>query len=256
MTGAPQELATTGSAGRGGSRARRAVKRALDVLGSLAALVVLSPILAGAAVAVKISMGSPILFRQPRPGRDGELFTILKFRTMREARPDETWFDSDADRVTRVGRFLRRTSIDELPELWNVLRGQMSLVGPRPLLPEYLPHYTDRQRLRHCVRPGLTGWAATSGRHTLRFEDRLELDVWYVENWSLSLDLRILFKTVLQVLGRESVTETQDLGEIDFPAHFAEGLTSGPAGGEPAAPLRPDAPAGPRSASSDAPGAR
>ena len=226
MTNSPEQPPL----GRG--RGPWAIKRILDIIGSLAGLVILSPILVGAAIAVGISMGRPILFRQRRPGRDGQLFTILKFRTMRQARSGEVWHATDADRVTRLGRFLRTTSIDELPELWNVLRGQMSIVGPRPLLPEYLPHYTDRQRLRHRVRPGLTGWAATNGRHTLRFEDRLELDAWYVENWSLGLDLRIIRMTLVQVLGRSSVADTQDLDDIDFPARFAEGLAGGSAGGE------------------------
>ena len=126
------------------------------------------------------------------PGLHGRTFEIVKFRTMRTPRAGEVWYLTDQDRITRLGRFLRSTSIDELPELWNVLRGDMSLVGPRPLLVEYLPHYTARERRRHEMRPGITGWAAVNGRHTLPFEDRLELDAWYVDNWSLALDFRIL----------------------------------------------------------------
>jgi sugar transferase EpsL len=201
-----------------------AAKRAIDVAGALTGMVVLSPVLAWVAVAVMISMGPPILFRQQRPGRGGRLFTIVKFRTMRAAPPREQWFGKDAFRVTRLGRFLRSTSIDELPELWNVLVGDMSLVGPRPLLVEYLPQYTTREQRRHEMRPGITGWAAVSGRHTLKFEDRLERDAWYVEHWSLSLDFRILALTVLQVLGRSGVRATQDLAEIGFPARFAAGF--------------------------------
>jgi lipopolysaccharide/colanic/teichoic acid biosynthesis glycosyltransferase len=143
---------------------------------------------------------------------------------MRPPRSDEIWYATDADRVTRLGRFLRSSSIDELPELWNVLRGEMSLVGPRPLLPEYLPHYTPRERRRHAMPPGMTGWAAVHGRHALRFEERLELDAWYVDNWSLSLDIRILAMTVGQVLRRSSVRSTQDFTEIEFPARFEGGL--------------------------------
>ena len=163
-------------------------KRCFDVVVAALAVVVLSPVLAWAALGVAVSLGRPILFRQVRPGLDGRPFEIVKFRTMRAPRSGEVWYLSDQDRVTRLGRFLRATSIDELPELWNVLRGDMSLVGPRPLLVEYLPHYTDRERRRHEMRPGITGWAAVSGRHTLPFEDRLELDAWYVENWSFALD--------------------------------------------------------------------
>jgi lipopolysaccharide/colanic/teichoic acid biosynthesis glycosyltransferase len=201
-----------------------AAKRGFDVLGATAGLVILSPLMAWVAVAELITQGPPILFRQERPGLVGLPFTVLKFRTMRPPRSDEIWYATDADRVTRLGRFLRSSSIDELPELWNVLRGEMSLVGPRPLLPEYLPHYTPRERRRHAMPPGMTGWAAVHGRHALRFEERLELDAWYVDNWSLSLDIRILAMTVGQVLRRSSVRSTQDFTEIEFPARFEGGL--------------------------------
>ena len=199
-------------------------KRCFDVVVAALAAVVLSPVLAWAALGVAVSLGRPIIFRQVRPGLDGRPFEIVKFRTMRAPRAGEVWYLSDQDRVTRLGRFLRSTSIDELPELWNVLRGDMSLVGPRPLLVEYLPHYTDRERRRHEMRPGITGWAAASGRHTLPFEERLELDAWYVENWSFALDFRILAMTVGQVLGRSGVHAVQDPDAIEFPARFKAGL--------------------------------
>jgi lipopolysaccharide/colanic/teichoic acid biosynthesis glycosyltransferase len=200
------------------------LKRCVDVVVATAAAIVLSPVLAWAALGVAVSVGRPIFFRQQRPGLHGTTFEIVKFRTMRAPRAGEVWFLSDQDRITRLGRFLRSTSIDELPELWNVLRGDMSLVGPRPLLVEYLPHYTDRERRRHEMRPGITGWAAVNGRHTLPFEDRLELDAWYVDNWSLALDLRIVLRTAAQVLGRSDVRATQDHVEIAFPARFKAGL--------------------------------
>lgn len=211
------------------SRRRLALvaKRGLDVVGAVVGLVVLTPLLAWTSVAELATQGQPILFRQVRPGHRGRPFTLCKFRTMRPPRPGEVWYATDADRVTRLGRFLRSSSIDELPELWNVLRGEMSLVGPRPLLVEYLPRYTPRERRRHDVRPGITGWAAVNGRHALRFEERLELDVWYVENWSLWLDIRILAMTVGQVLGRSGVRDTQVFTEIDFPSRFEGGLAEG-----------------------------
>ena len=201
-----------------------AAKRGLDVVGAVTGLVLLSPLLAWVAVAELVTQGPPVLFRQERPGLRGEPFTVFKFRTMRPPRPGEIWYATDADRVSRFGRFLRSSSIDELPELWNVLRGEMSLVGPRPLLVEYVPRYTPRERRRHEMRPGITGWAAVNGRHALRFEERLELDVWYVDNWSLWLDVRILAMTVGQVLGRAGVQATQDFTEIDFPSRFEIGL--------------------------------
>ncbi len=212
---------------------RFAAKRSLDVVGAVVGLVLLSPVLAWVAVAGLVTQGPPVLFRQERPGYRGKPFTLFKFRTMRRPRPDEIWYLTDADRVTRLGRFLRSSSIDELPELWNVVRGEMSLVGPRPLLVEYLPHYTPRERHRHDMRPGITGWAAVNGRHALRFEERLELDAWYVDNWSLSLDARILAMTIGQVLKRSSVRSTQDFAQIEFPSRFEDGLAEG-------APRHPD----------------
>jgi sugar transferase EpsL len=203
------------------------IKRALDVIGAVAALVLLAPVLAWTAVAIVATMGRPIFFRQARPGRHEVPYAILKFRTMRAPRRGEVWFDTDATRVTRLGAFLRATSLDELPELWNVVRGEMSLVGPRPLLVEYLDHYTPDERRRHDMRPGITGWAAVNGRHTTRFEDRLKLDVWYVDHWSLGLDLRIIAMTLAQVFRRENVTVIQDRDEIDFPERFHSALRRG-----------------------------
>src|SRR5215213_2504525 len=204
-----------------------AVKRAIDVAGAVTGLVLLGPVIAWTAVAVAATMGRPIFFRQVRPGLRGRPYPIWKFRTMRSPRRGETWFDSDAARVTRLGALLRASSLDELPELWNVLRGEMSLVGPRPLLMEYLNHYTPEERRRHEMRPGITGWAAVNGRHAVRFEERLLLDVWYVDHWSLWLDIRIIAMTLAQVLRREGVAVTQSDGDIDFPERFLVALEQG-----------------------------
>jgi sugar transferase EpsL len=201
-----------------------AAKRAIDIVGAVAGLVVLGPVLAWTAVAIAATMGRPVFFRQVRPGLRGKPYRIWKFRTMRSPRRGEIWYETDDARVSRLGRWLRATSIDELPELWNVLRGEMSLVGPRPLLIEYLDQYTPEEGRRHAMRPGITGWAAVNGRHTARFEDRLRLDIWYVDHWSLWLDLRIIAVTVSQILRREAVAAIQDDAEIDFPERFLSGL--------------------------------
>jgi lipopolysaccharide/colanic/teichoic acid biosynthesis glycosyltransferase len=171
-------------------------KRTLDLAGSVALLLVTSPVLAIAALAIRATMGVPVLYRQKRTGLDARTFTLVKLRTMAPAPPDT----ADADRITSLGRWLRSTSIDELPQLWNVLRGDMSLVGPRPLLPEYLDRYTPEQARRHAVRPGLTGLAQVSGRNALTWAEKFELDVWYVDHASLALDLRILWRTARCVL--------------------------------------------------------
>ncbi len=192
------------------------VKRALDVAGAAVGIVILSPVLVAAAVAVRATLGSPVLFRQVRPGLHGRPFTILKFRTMRDPRAGEVWYLTNEQRLGRVGRFLRSTSLDELPELWNVLRGEMSLVGPRPLLVHYLDVYTPEEARRHDVRPGITGWAAVNGRHAIRFKERLALDVWYVDHWSLGLDLRIIGRTLAQVVARKDVSVSEDLS-LGFP---------------------------------------
>ncbi|BDG08533.1 sugar transferase [Anaeromyxobacter paludicola] len=192
-------------------RASHTVKRALDVVAAAAGLLLASPLLAVTAIAVRATMGSPVLFRQVRPGLHGRPFRIIKFRTMRAPRPGEVWHRTDAERVTRLGRLLRATSLDELPELWNVLRGEMSLVGPRPLLMEYLAEYTPEEWRRHDVLPGITGWAAVNGRCNLELRDRFKLDVWYVDHWSLWLDLRILARTAIQVVRRQDVFPEREL---------------------------------------------
>jgi lipopolysaccharide/colanic/teichoic acid biosynthesis glycosyltransferase len=182
------------------------VKRAVDVVGAAILLVVLSPIFAGIAVAVRARMGRPVLFRQVRPGRNGRPFTIVKFRTMTDGRDNTGAPLPDAERLTRLGRWLRRTSLDELPELLNVLAGDMSLVGPRPLLLEYLALYSPEQARRHDVRPGITGWSQVNGRNALTWEEKFAYDVWYVDHRSLRLDADILQRTVQQVLSGHGVS--------------------------------------------------
>ena len=181
-------------------------KRAMDVAGAAAGLLLLAPVIAITAIAVRVSMGGPVLFRQRRPGLHGHPFTILKFRTMRHAVDPDGHSLSDAARLTRLGRLLRSTSLDELPELWNVLVGDMSLVGPRPLLMEYLPLYSAEQARRHDVRPGITGWAQVHGRNELTWEERFELDVWYVDHRTLLLDLKILLLTLRTVVARSGIS--------------------------------------------------
>lgn len=204
------------------------VKRVLDILGALTALILFSPVLAWVSLALLVTQGRPIFFRQRRPGRDAVAFTLIKFRTMRDPGPGEDRYRTDDARVTRLGRFLRTSSLDELPELWNVLRGEMSLVGPRPLLIEYLDVYTPNERRRHTMRPGITSWAAVNGRHVLRFRERLQLDTWYVDHWSLWLDLRIIGMTLRQVIERSDVATTQDMTAIGFPLPPAAAGTAHP----------------------------
>jgi lipopolysaccharide/colanic/teichoic acid biosynthesis glycosyltransferase len=178
------------------------VKRLVDVVVAVAGLLLLAPVLLAVALAVRLRLGRPVLFRQRRPGLGGELFTLVKFRTMTGEAADPA---TDRDRLTRLGRWLRATSLDELPTLWNVLRGEMSLVGPRPLLPQYLPRYTPRQARRHEVRPGITGLAQVRGRNTLSWEEKFAYDLEYVREQSLGLDLRILADTVRTVLRRDGI---------------------------------------------------
>jgi sugar transferase EpsL len=187
------------------SAVQLAWKRTLDVIVSAGLLCLLAPLLAGVALVVRLALGRPVLFRQVRPGRYGRPFVFYKFRTMSEARRPDGTLRSDAERLTPAGDLLRRTSLDELPQLWNVLRGEMSLVGPRPLLIEYLDRYTPRQAQRHEVRPGITGWAQIHGRNSISWEEKFELDVWYVEHGNLTLDLRILWQTVSRTLRREGI---------------------------------------------------
>ena len=178
----------------------------MDVLISLSALAIATPILLGIALMIHLRGQKPVVFRQPRPGRDGHPFTIYKFRTMTDETSGQGRALEDSKRLTRLGRALRRWSFDELPELWNVAKGDMSLVGPRPLLMEYLDLYTDEQARRHAMRPGLTGLAQVSGRNDISWDERLALDVWYVDNWSLWLDFKILARTVGKVLSGTGVS--------------------------------------------------
>lgn len=171
--------------------------------------------LAFTVLAIYLEMGRPVFFRQLRPGLHGKLFNLCKFRTMREAYGEDGRLLPDAERLTRAGRIIRSLSLDELPQLWNVLKGEMSLVGPRPLLPKYLERYTTREARRHEVRPGITGWAQINGRQTIPFSKRLELDVWYVENWSFWLDIKIIFLTVPNVCRSRGVILGQEVQEID-----------------------------------------
>ncbi len=182
------------------------MKRVIDLGLSALALLLLSPLLAVVALLVAIRLGRPVLFRQRRPGLHGEPFLLVKFRTMTDARTSEGALLPDEQRLTSFGRFLRSTSLDELPELWNVLRGEMSLVGPRPLLESYLDRYSAHHARRHEVRPGLTGWAQINGRNATTWDERLDMDVWYVDNRTLRLDVTILLRTVGAVVFRRGVT--------------------------------------------------
>ena len=195
------------------------MKRVLDVLGAGAGLILLSPFLVAIALLIRWRMGKPVLFRQTRPGLHGRPFRILKFRTMHDANASGHPLP-DSERLTRIGRYLRATSLDELPELWNVLRGEMSLVGPRPLLMEYLPLYSPEQARRHEVRPGITGWAQVNGRNALSWDEKFALDLWYVDHRSLWLDLRILGKTTWKVVRRDGISAA---GEATMPKFTGPG---------------------------------
>lgn len=194
------------------------IKRILDIISSLLAIIILSPLLAVTAVLVKTKLGSPVLFKQERPGKDEKIFTLMKFRTMTDERDENGELLPDEVRLTKFGKFLRSTSIDELPELFNILKGDMSVIGPRPLLVKYLPYYTEEERHRHDVRPGLTGWAQVNGRNSLDWDHRFECDVEYVKNMSLLFDIKIIFSTILKVIGKSDVAE--DTNQIE--GNFAE----------------------------------
>ena len=183
------------------------LKRAIDIIVSGIALLILAPILGLIALLIRLRMGSPILFRQIRPGLYASPFAFYKFRTMTCDCDKNGCLLPDECRISELGQLLRRTSLDEFPQLWNVLKGDMSLVGPRPLLMEYVPLYTRHQARRHEVKPGITGWAQVNGRNALTWEQKFELDVWYVDNWSLALDARILFLTISMVLKREGINQ-------------------------------------------------
>lgn len=193
-----------------------ALKRAIDVAVAGVGLVATAPVLGAAALAVRVTMGSPVLFKQKRPGKDGKPFEIYKLRTMLHATDEHGRTRPDAERLTRLGRFLRASSIDELPELFNVVEGTMSLVGPRPLLMQYLGRYSPKQARRHEVLPGITGWAQVNGRNALTHEQRFELDVWYVDHWSPLLDLEILARTVLTVFAREGIAHEGHATMFEF----------------------------------------
>jgi lipopolysaccharide/colanic/teichoic acid biosynthesis glycosyltransferase len=190
------------------------LKRIFDIFGAGVGLTVLSPVLLILVILIRRGMGSPLLFRQIRPGKDGEPFEMMKFRTMRDATGADGELLPDTVRLTRLGQTLRSSSLDELPELWNVLKGDMSLVGPRPLLMEYLPLYSPEQARRHNVRPGVTGWAQVNGRNAISWDEKFALDVWYVDNRSLWLDLKIIWLTIRKVLQREGISAA---GEATMP---------------------------------------
>jgi sugar transferase EpsL len=198
-------------------------KRALDVLLVVLGSVVWLPLLGLAALGVRLRLGRPVLFRQARPGRGGDAFTLYKLRTMTGSRDGEGRLLPDGERLTPFGEWLRRTSLDELPELWNVLRGEMSLVGPRPLLMRYLERYTAEQARRHEVRPGVTGWAQVNGRNALTWEEKFGLDVWYVDRVSLGLDLRILALTGWKILTREGISQPGQATAEEFMGSGGEG---------------------------------
>lgn len=192
------------------------IKRAMDICLSLAALLALSPVLVLTAVAVALCLGRPVLFKQVRPGLREQSFVCLKFRTMADRRDAGGALLPDAERITPFGDFLRRASLDELPQFWNVVKGEMSLVGPRPLMTRYLARYNAKQRRRHQVRPGITGWAQVNGRNSIDWPTKLAMDVWYVDNLSLALDLKIIWKTVWIVLGREGVSKAGQVSMEEF----------------------------------------
>jgi lipopolysaccharide/colanic/teichoic acid biosynthesis glycosyltransferase len=198
---------------------RLAVKRGIDRSAAAVGLLVTAPVMAATAVAVRASMGSPVLFRQKRPGLRGEIFEVVKFRTMRDANGPDGRPLPDEKRLTRVGNFLRQTSLDELPQLWNVLRGDISLVGPRPLLVRYLARYSSEEMRRHDVLPGITGWAQVNGRNAVTWDERFRDDLWYVDHWSLALDAKILAMTALKVLRRDGISREGHVTMPEFMGH-------------------------------------
>jgi lipopolysaccharide/colanic/teichoic acid biosynthesis glycosyltransferase len=191
-------------------------KRIFDFFLALIGLILLSVPMAIIAILLWITSGHPILFTQPRPGKDGRIFKFYKFRTMTDERDSSGNLLPDEERLTAVGQFLRKTSLDELPQLWNVLKGEMSFVGPRPLLVAYLDRYTPEQARRHEVIPGITGWAQINGRNALSWEEKFQLDIWYIDHWNLWLDFKILALTVIKVLKREGITQTNHVNMSEF----------------------------------------
>lgn len=196
------------------------MKRLFDIVSAVMGLLLMAPVMAVLALLVRWHMGAPVLFRQTRPGLHGRPFEMVKFRTMLNAIDAEGNPLPDAKRLTALGRFLRASSLDELPELWNVLKGDMSLVGPRPLLMDYLPLYSPKQARRHEVRPGVTGWAQVNGRNAITWDEKFTLDVWYVDNQSLWLDLKIIWLTILKVVRREGIDDAGGVGQEKFPGNI------------------------------------
>lgn len=192
------------------------VKRSIDFVLSLIAIIILSPVLAIVALLVRIKLGGPVLFKQKRPGLNEQVFTMYKFRTMTDERDSEGELLPDEVRLTKFGKTLRSTSLDELPELFNILKGDMAIVGPRPLLVQYLPLYNDRQKKRHCVKPGITGYAQVNGRNSITWEEKFEYDVYYVYNITIALDINVFFKTIEIVLKRDGINSDSDATMKDF----------------------------------------
>ena len=192
------------------------MKRIIDILGAGLGLLLFSPVLVIVAYKIRREMGFPVMFRQTRPGLHGKPFQMIKYRTMRDAIDANGHLLPDPERLTKLGRFLRSSSLDELPELWNVLKGDMSLVGPRPLLMEYLPLYSPDQARRHEVRPGVTGWAQVNGRNAISWDEKFTLDVWYVDNRNLWLDLKIIWLTILKVIKRDGISATGEVTMTKF----------------------------------------
>jgi lipopolysaccharide/colanic/teichoic acid biosynthesis glycosyltransferase len=200
-------------------------KRVFDIISVLIGLILLSPVLAIVAVIVRFKLGSPVFFRHQRPGLHGRPFELIKFRTMTDAMDDEGNLLPDSERLTPFGKFLRSTSADELPELLCVLKGNMSIIGPRPLMMKYLPRYTAEQARRHQVKPGITGWAQVNGRNDVSWEEKFELDVWYVDNWNLWIDLKIILKTFALVFQRKGITQQGQATAAEFMGTQAENQT-------------------------------
>jgi lipopolysaccharide/colanic/teichoic acid biosynthesis glycosyltransferase len=195
---------------------QRSLKWIADRCAAAIALAILSPVLLIVAIAIYGWMGTPVLFAQPRPGKNGRIFTFYKFRTMTDECDANGNLLCDEQRLTALGQFLRQTSLDEFPQLWNVLKGEMSLVGPRPLLVDYLERYSPEQAHRHDVKPGITGWAQINGRNAITWEEKFNLDIWYVEHWSLGLDMKILFQTVGKVLQKQGISQANHATMEDF----------------------------------------
>ncbi|HAT4328041.1 sugar transferase [Clostridium perfringens] len=187
------------------------IKRIFDIIASLGGLIVFSPIIIVVAILVRVNLGSPILFTQDRVGKDNKIFKMLKFRTMKDGVDKEGNLLPDSERLTNFGKALRSTSLDELPELINILKGDMSLIGPRPLLVEYLPLYSKEQKRRHDVLPGLTGWAQINGRNAISWREKFKLDVYYVDNWSVGLDIKIFFLTFYKILKRDGINQNDNI---------------------------------------------